>query len=243
MWATGAIDRARLARARAAYEAVKHAHRAARGTRRANLRAVYMETDDMAWRGAVTGSRLSAITLTLERNREWWTLGTIPRGGERIEFAGSRLVWQYYPLEGVHLQPLASFGKANALWRARRRAALRGLLDELLALGADRGGALAFEYLFDPQGSSATGGARSPGPVRRRAAAGTGCRSAPSTSPATAAAAPRAACGCFAAGSGAPSHAADNRETGARPSGPRANPCMDDVNRVEQAAVERVNEL
>ena len=152
MWATGAIDRARLARARAAYEAVKHAHRAARGTRRANLRAVYMETDDMAWRGAVTASRLSAITLTLERNREWWTLGTIPRGGERIEFAGSRLVWQYYPREGVHLQPLASFGKANALWRARRRAALRGLLDELLALGADRGGALAFEYLFDPQG-------------------------------------------------------------------------------------------
>ena len=45
---------------------------------------------------------------------------------------------------------LGNFGKANALWRERERdAQLRALLDELLALGSDRGGALAFEYFFE----------------------------------------------------------------------------------------------
>ena len=36
--------------------------------------------------------------------------------GQRVEFAGSGLVWEYYPGEGIELQALASFGKANALY-------------------------------------------------------------------------------------------------------------------------------
>ena len=40
----------------------------------------------MSRRGVVTPQRLNAMSLTLERNREWWTSGSIPRTGQRIEF-------------------------------------------------------------------------------------------------------------------------------------------------------------
>ena len=149
MLASGEIDQVAHDRARNAYNAVKRAYKSARGTRRTNLKAVLNEADDMSRRGFVTPSRLNAQSLTLERNREWWTEGSLPRNGQRIEFEGSELLWQYYSGEGIQIQQLANFGKANALWRSRRRADLRALLDELVALGSDRGGALAFEYFFE----------------------------------------------------------------------------------------------
>jgi hypothetical protein len=43
---------------------------------------------------------------------------------------------------------LANFGKVNALWSGKRRAALRELVDDLLPLAADRGGWPGFEYYF-----------------------------------------------------------------------------------------------
>jgi D-glucuronyl C5-epimerase-like protein len=58
------------------------------------------------------------------------------------------VIWQYYPGQGIELQMLANFGKLNALWSGKRRAALRTLVDQLLPLAADRGGWPAFEYYF-----------------------------------------------------------------------------------------------
>jgi hypothetical protein len=89
------------------------------------------------------------MSLTLERNQQWWTRGSIPRNGQRIEFAGSELVWQYYTNEGLQIQQLGNFGKANALWRDENQGELRALLDELISLASDRGGAIAFEYFFE----------------------------------------------------------------------------------------------
>ena len=57
----------------------------------------------------------------------------------------------------MQIQPLASFGRANALAascvRAGARfrcrpAALRRLLDRMVALGSERGGFLAWEHFF-----------------------------------------------------------------------------------------------
>jgi hypothetical protein len=61
---------------------------------------------------------------------------------------GSPVVWQYYAGQGIQLQMLANFGKANALWQGKRTTALRALIDQLLPLAADHGGWPAFEYYF-----------------------------------------------------------------------------------------------
>jgi hypothetical protein len=149
MLSSGEIDELRHDRARNAYNVLKRAYKRARGTRKTNLRAVMREADDISRRGFLTATRVNAMTATLERNEEWWTEGSIPRSGQRIEFEDSEVVWQYYRGEGIQIQQLGNFGKANALWRSRRELALRSLLDELISYGADRGGALAFEYLFE----------------------------------------------------------------------------------------------
>ncbi len=147
---TGQIDQASYDRAKNAYNGVKRAYKSApKGTRKTNLKAVLDEADDMSRRGFVAPSRLNAMSLTLERNRQWWTTGSLPRNGQRIEFSGSELVWQYYTNEGIQIQQLGNFGKANALWADEKETDLRSLLDELISLASDRGGAIAFEYFFE----------------------------------------------------------------------------------------------
>jgi hypothetical protein len=149
LFTAGQIDQAAYNRAKNAYNGVKRAYKTATLTRKANLKAVLGEADDMSRRGFVTPSRIRAQSLTLERNRQWWTTGSIPANGQRIEFSGSELIWQYYTGQGIQIQQLGNFGKANALWRDKKESDLRALLDELLSLSSDRGGTLAFEYYFE----------------------------------------------------------------------------------------------
>ena len=104
---------------------------------------------DIAARGQLTRSRLAPLWLTLDRNLEWWTKGALLRSGQRIEFEGSELVWQYYPGQGIQLQMLGNFGKLNGLWGGRENARLALMLDELLPLAAERAGGVAWEYYFN----------------------------------------------------------------------------------------------
>ena len=60
----------------------------------------------------------------------------------------SQLIWQYYRGQGIELQMLANWGKANALWQGKRKTALREFVDELVPLAIDRGGWPAWEYYF-----------------------------------------------------------------------------------------------
>jgi hypothetical protein len=145
----GQIDQATYARARDAYNATKRAVQATGGTRRTELRAVMAEADDMARRGFVTPTRLNAQSLTLERNRDWWTSGSLLTYGQRVEFDGSELVWQYYPRQGIQLQMLGNFGKLNGLAREGRTSRTKALADELVGLAAERGGQTAWEYYFE----------------------------------------------------------------------------------------------
>jgi hypothetical protein len=146
---TGQIDQLTADRAQAAYNGAKGAYKSASGTRKTELRAVLAEADDMARRGFVTPSRLNAMFLTLERNRQWWNEGSIPRNGQRMEFDGSELVWQYYTGQGIQLQMLGNFGKLNGLSREGRKTRTQSMADELLALASDRGGVQAWEYYFE----------------------------------------------------------------------------------------------
>jgi hypothetical protein len=145
----GAIDAAAAARDRQAFdEAIRTARRLS-GTRRSELQGVIDNLHEIAARGELTAARLPVLFATLERNRQWWTRGALLGYGQRVEFSDSELVWEYYPGEGIELQVLGTFGKANGLWSAGSDGKLRALLDEMVGLASERGGALAWEYLFD----------------------------------------------------------------------------------------------
>jgi len=146
--AAGAIDQATYAERRAAYEDARRTAGRLSGARRVELGAVVATLEDVAARGQLTASRLAPLFLTLERNREWWTRGPLLASGRRVGFAGSEIVWQYYPGAGIQIQVLGTFGKVNALWASRQDAALSRAVDELLPLAAERAGGLAWEYYF-----------------------------------------------------------------------------------------------
>ncbi len=146
--AAHAIDASTQARYRRAFDdAVRTAKRLS-GTRRSELQAVIDILHGIAARGQLTAARLPVLFATLERNRQWWTTGSLLSYGQRVEFSDSELVWESYPGQGIQLQVLGTFGKANGLWMAKDDAKLRALLDEMLPLAAQRGGALAWEYYF-----------------------------------------------------------------------------------------------
>jgi hypothetical protein len=142
---TGAYDRARRA-----YDRARRAARGLTGQRATELGAVLATVDWIVGAGRLEPSRVPALTLTLERNRRLWaSTATLPPARGRVEFAGSELVWEYYAGQGLQLQPLGTFGKANGLWTAGDQdARLRALFEEMLPLAAQRGKALAWEYYF-----------------------------------------------------------------------------------------------
>ena len=124
------------------------------GTRAAELEAVIENLHVIAATGALTASRLPVLFTTLDRNREWWTTGPLLRPRQIVGFRGSEVDWEYYPGEGLELQPLASFGKADWFFTNGSQYYARGehLLAELVPLAARRSGGLTWEYYFDFDG-------------------------------------------------------------------------------------------
>jgi hypothetical protein len=153
---TGKITRSEFgAYSRTLAEAIASKNRL-RGTRQDELEDVLVSMHDMALAHQLTPSRLPALFETLSRNRQWWTTGPLLSYGQRVEFAGSRLVWEYYPGQGIELQQLASFGEADGMYTAgpSQYPAMRQLLAELIPLAVNRGGALAWEYYFSFDGGT-----------------------------------------------------------------------------------------
>jgi hypothetical protein len=154
--ATGQITAAEYARCRGDLRQAAGTLAHLKGTRAIELGAVVTNLDAIAASGELTVSRLAAVFLTLERNRQWWSSGPLLAADQRVEFNGSQLVWEYYPGQGIELQELASFGKADGLYTAGKAdyAAMESLLGELIPLAVDRAGGLAWEYFFDFDGGS-----------------------------------------------------------------------------------------
>jgi len=121
-----------------------------RGNRKTELTSVTNMTQAIAAAKLLTPSRLPVLFLTVARNVQYWQTGPLLGYGQRVEFAGSQLVWQYYPGQGIQLQVLGTFGKADALYTAgpSQYPALRELLGEMIPLAAIRGGGLTWEYYF-----------------------------------------------------------------------------------------------
>jgi D-glucuronyl C5-epimerase C-terminus len=143
-----------LARARAARDAMPV------GTPRAELAAVVSTAEGIDASGQLTPTRVTPIATTLRRNTEFWPGNPAPASGTRVSFTGSPVLFQYYPGQGMQIQPLANFGKANGLWSYCSQrgdhtcTSLRALLDAMLPLAAARGTFTAWEYYFAFEGGT-----------------------------------------------------------------------------------------
>jgi D-glucuronyl C5-epimerase C-terminus len=126
------------------------------GTRRSELTAITVNLHNLAAQGFFSPSRLPVLFLTLGRNYQWWNTGPLLSSGARVEFTGSQLVWEYYPGQGIELQVLGTFGKADGLYTAGRSqyGAMRALVDEMIPLAVTRSGNLVWEYYFYFDGGS-----------------------------------------------------------------------------------------
>jgi hypothetical protein len=150
---SGAISSAVYKSDYATYTAAKRSLARLSGTRRTELGAVLSNVQAMAAAGQLSATRQASIFLTLEHNRHWWTTEPLLSSDERVSFPPSKLVWEYYPGQGIEIQWLASFGEGNGYYNSgHENANLRQLVAEMLALASARAGGIAWDYLFQFDG-------------------------------------------------------------------------------------------
>jgi hypothetical protein len=138
-----------------AYVAAKRSLGRLSGTRRAELGAVLDNVQQMAAAGQFIPSRLPAVFLTLERNRQWWTTEPLLADRDRVSFAPSKLIWEYYSGQGIQIQWLATFGEGNGYYLSgHENANLRQLVGEVISLATQRAGGIAWEYMFHFDGGA-----------------------------------------------------------------------------------------
>jgi hypothetical protein len=136
-----------------AYVAAKNSLGRLSGTRREELGDVLANVQAMARAGELIPSRLPAVFLTLERNRQWWTTEPLLSGEQRVSFPPSKIVWEHYAGQGIEIQWLGTFGEANGYYLSgHENANLRQVLGEVIPLATQRAGGIAWEYMFDFDG-------------------------------------------------------------------------------------------
>jgi hypothetical protein len=169
----GTISKAAAGRYTRTYGAARSSRGHLSGRNRRELSSVISVLEGIAARGQLTGGRMPALFLQLQRNRQFWRgkpkfpirtdLQPDPcsgppsnnPAGSRIVFPGSSLVFQYYPGQGLQIQPLGNFGMANGMITHCRHdpstcdhAGIKRLLDEMVAIRSKRGGFTTWEYFF-----------------------------------------------------------------------------------------------
>jgi hypothetical protein len=136
-----------------AYVAAQRSLRKLSGTRRTELGGVLANVQAIAAAHGFIASRLPALFMTLERNRTWWTTGPLLAGRARVSFPSSKLVWEYYPGQGIEIQWLGTFGEGNGYFLSgHENANLRQLVSEIIPLATKRGDGIAWEYMFQFDG-------------------------------------------------------------------------------------------
>jgi hypothetical protein len=144
----GAIDEQQRGEYLASYSAARRTLKALSGQRRTELGYVVGTLRSLARQKRLT-ARLRPMFLILDRNREWWAKAGPPGAGARLTFGASRVIFQYFPGEGLQFHPLANFGRLNGYWQAKRNSDLRSMATDLVSLGVQRNGYLAWEYYFE----------------------------------------------------------------------------------------------
>jgi D-glucuronyl C5-epimerase-like protein len=147
-FARAVIDAEQRAAYLKSYSAARNTVKSLSGQRRAELGYVLDTVRSFARQKRLT-ARLRPMFLILDRNREWWAKAGPPGSGARLTFGGSRVIFQYFPGKGLQLHPLANFGRLNGYWLGRKNSDLRSMAADLVPLGVQRNGYLAWEYYFE----------------------------------------------------------------------------------------------
>src|SRR2546422_2967707 len=138
-FARNAIDAATRDRYLGSWSAALRTFRALRGQRRTELGYVVGVVRSLAAQNRLA-VRLAPLFVILDRNRQWWSKAGPPAPGARLTFGASRLIFQYFPGEGLQFHPLANFGQLNGYWSGKRNDDLRSLVDDLLTMRVERSG-------------------------------------------------------------------------------------------------------
>ena len=120
------------------------------GTRQTELTAVTETLHNIAAGRQMTVARLPGLFLTLQANVQWWTTGPLLAADARVQLSGSQIIWEYYPGEGIQLQPLATFGEANGMYTAgpSQYPAFLSLLGQMLPLAVPQDHGITWDYYF-----------------------------------------------------------------------------------------------
>ncbi|MBA3508922.1 MAG: hypothetical protein H0T19_02380 [Thermoleophilaceae bacterium] len=151
------ISRSKYRRYKRQYALARSRRAKLKGQRGRELQSVIATVEAIALRRQLTASRMTPVFLILGRNTEFWRASPFPKSRGYVQFRGSQMLFEYYVGEGLQLQPLANFKKANALHGACvkptgvpcDKAALGKLLGEMAATRVTRGRFKAYEYYFD----------------------------------------------------------------------------------------------
>jgi hypothetical protein len=170
----GALTAEQFSEYDAAYRHARVVRDRLSGLRKKELAAVIGALQRLAARRLLTASRAPVVFLQLERNTQYWPSRPIPAapvpkvrpcagkaglGGARVLFGDDPVVFQWYPGQGLQIQELATFGRANAFANACRPEAgqqsipcdhdkLRAALEAIRRLAVTRAGFTAWEYYF-----------------------------------------------------------------------------------------------
>ncbi|HEV2820117.1 MAG TPA: D-glucuronyl C5-epimerase family protein [Solirubrobacteraceae bacterium] len=165
------IDRDTHDRHLTTWEGALEAAQKLSGRRAKELGVVIHGVQNLSDRRLLSASRMTPVFLMLRENTRLWRTAKLPASRDRRTVADGAVVLEHYAGKGWQLQPLASWGKLNALAarclsasQARQdgertcpqeRKRLRERLDTLLDLAVPRGGRYpAWEYLFSYAGGS-----------------------------------------------------------------------------------------
>jgi D-glucuronyl C5-epimerase C-terminus len=179
----GALTQPLYEQYRDEYKRAQTTVRHLQGVRRTNLDGVIRSMERISRAGLFTVSRMPALFFQLKHNVDFWPSVRLPhipsptpspcryfaqKAGYvtpvRYVFDDSPIIFEYYPGFGLQLQPLANFGKANALANACKGVygpkvpchldQLKQMLDALVATASQRGGYTTWEYWFPFGGGS-----------------------------------------------------------------------------------------
>jgi len=114
---TGHISPATHARLTREYTDARWAVSRLTGTRAYELGTVLASVDSLAARHLLSPGRLRPAFLILHRNTQFWTHAPFPAAAQRTTFGRDPAVFQYYPGNGMQLQPLASWARPTG-WPA-----------------------------------------------------------------------------------------------------------------------------
>jgi hypothetical protein len=147
---------------RRVYNRARAVDRRLGGSRGAQLSSVIATLESIALQKRLIPSRMPALFLQLRRNTEYWPSKPYLASGDRVSFRGSEMLFEYYPGQGLQIQPLGNFGKANGMISSClgifdapcEREGVRILLDEMSEIAVDRGPFISWEYFFPFGGGS-----------------------------------------------------------------------------------------